>query len=686
MPSELSPFVEANYGWPFGSDGWNTEMDGNLVKFSYLHDRNIDAIVSSLPAISDGTAYFNTTDNRLYFDANGQRYSSVTPKWFEVTLRTTGQVYQFDGSVLVLNPAAAASTAYTDALRDDIAAPTGSGEVGHIRSALNSAITTARQMLNAQHYNIYEFAESAGGYVEGGDPTTWNWTGARVAANTFIKTFGATGGGVIVYPPGTYPHTVFVREDGITSVGSGSASCFVTSLPYAPGGDFGLVEIGSGAITSSHLKGFTFLGSATVGFGLPPVNPTQWGMYIKAKWDAAYTHGGLWYSIHEDLRFGNFNLGMWSRGGYTNNNFLRPNQWLTFKNVMFQVPTGGEAIRLTGQHGQIAFSNGAAEGRDGAVALRCITLDYDPDPATMADNASGHGESTSDVAGVGQAIQVPISPIFADGFSMQKAQEGVFARITKGAVIKGVYIENIGKLATLSSGAQLHISSSRLANAADGTLFSSAGNGYLWSLASSASLTFADDNNITGTTDNYSDPTVNLNNIVGVHAHGGVSGNPSGKYKYNAFKTLSLTTSTIDLSGHKFAVVNSGTDKTVKLTTVNSIVAPDETVMLRPTTGPITLGTGGNISLNGLSEITFPAFWGVELLRIPQVGGSGEFIVKNKPDHYAAAEPADGYYYADGTKVWNTNVVAGASPGWIVTTAGLAGTTAVFKAMAAVAA
>ncbi len=98
--AEISPFVEANFGWPYGSSGWNTDMDQNLVKFSYLHDRNIDGIVATLPAISNGTAYFLTTDNRLYFDADGQRYSSPTPKWFIVTLKSSGQTYQFDGSAL----------------------------------------------------------------------------------------------------------------------------------------------------------------------------------------------------------------------------------------------------------------------------------------------------------------------------------------------------------------------------------------------------------------------------------------------------------------------------------------------------------------------------------------------------------------------------------------------------------
>lgn len=142
MTSEVSPFVEANYGWPLGSDGWNQEMDMNLVKFSYLHDHNIDAIVSSLPAIVDGTAYFNTTDNRLYFDANGQRYSSGTPKWFEVTLRATGQVYQFDGTTLNIG------TAYTDALRSDLANPADPSKGAILVGSDDPLATTAARMID----------------------------------------------------------------------------------------------------------------------------------------------------------------------------------------------------------------------------------------------------------------------------------------------------------------------------------------------------------------------------------------------------------------------------------------------------------------------------------------------------------------------------------------------------------
>lgn len=101
MTQQTSPFIEGKYGWALGEGNWNLGMDENLLKFSYLFDRNIDGIVSSLPTAVNGTAYFNTTDNRIYFAAGGVYSSTPVPKWFEVTLRSSGQVYQFDGNSLV---------------------------------------------------------------------------------------------------------------------------------------------------------------------------------------------------------------------------------------------------------------------------------------------------------------------------------------------------------------------------------------------------------------------------------------------------------------------------------------------------------------------------------------------------------------------------------------------------------
>lgn len=98
MTQKISPFTEVKYGWEFGESGWNSGMDENLLKLSFLFDRNVDGIVNSLPTLVNGQAYFLTTDNRLYFAVQGLWYSSPTPKWFEFAVKTTGEVYRFDGT------------------------------------------------------------------------------------------------------------------------------------------------------------------------------------------------------------------------------------------------------------------------------------------------------------------------------------------------------------------------------------------------------------------------------------------------------------------------------------------------------------------------------------------------------------------------------------------------------------
>lgn len=101
MSQQTLPFIEGKYGWNLGESGWNGGMDENLIKFSFLFDSNIDGIVSSLPPAVNGTAYFNTTDKRVYFVVGNVYYSSPVPKWFQLTLRSTGLIYQYDGSTLV---------------------------------------------------------------------------------------------------------------------------------------------------------------------------------------------------------------------------------------------------------------------------------------------------------------------------------------------------------------------------------------------------------------------------------------------------------------------------------------------------------------------------------------------------------------------------------------------------------
>lgn len=101
MSQQLSPWLEGAYGWNFGEGGWNSGMDQNLLKFSFMFDRNVDSITAALPPAVNGQSHYNTTDNRLYFAVGSTYYSTVVPKWFTVIDRSTGATWQYNGSVLV---------------------------------------------------------------------------------------------------------------------------------------------------------------------------------------------------------------------------------------------------------------------------------------------------------------------------------------------------------------------------------------------------------------------------------------------------------------------------------------------------------------------------------------------------------------------------------------------------------
>lgn len=162
MAQQISPFIEAKYGWGYGADNWDPGMDENLLKFSFMFDGRVDGVVGSLPAAVNGQSYFLTTDKRLYFAVGTTWYSSPCPQYFVFKIKSTGDYYQYDGSNAVqidspaqaesrftsieatltslgtaafedvadlatqaeLDIASAQANAYTDTLRDDLADPT----------------------------------------------------------------------------------------------------------------------------------------------------------------------------------------------------------------------------------------------------------------------------------------------------------------------------------------------------------------------------------------------------------------------------------------------------------------------------------------------------------------------------------------------------------------------------------
>lgn len=90
------------------------------------------------------------------------------------------------------------------ALRQQLAQPDGGLLVGFERTALAQQIADVRTALNAGCLNVWEFAAQAGDYIAGGDPATWDWAPAFLAAAAAASTSGWT---IIVPPlPGGAPY------------------------------------------------------------------------------------------------------------------------------------------------------------------------------------------------------------------------------------------------------------------------------------------------------------------------------------------------------------------------------------------------------------------------------------------------------------------------------------------------
>lgn len=213
MSQLTSPFAEMKYGWDFGESGWNTGMDENLLKTSFLFDKNIDGIVDSLPSVVRGQSWYLTTDKRVYYATNTSYYSTPIPKWFTLVLKSTGQAYRFNGNTLELisssseidqrldsventvgnlgtaayedvayfavpaqlDVVSAQSAAYTDQLRSNLSNGgtnlVNPNVVGAESSDANSVAATLRQVLDNR--NAYPFQFGAVGDGVSDDTSAW---------------------------------------------------------------------------------------------------------------------------------------------------------------------------------------------------------------------------------------------------------------------------------------------------------------------------------------------------------------------------------------------------------------------------------------------------------------------------------------------------------------------------------
>lgn len=228
MTQQTSPFLDVKYGWAFGESGWNPGMDENLLKFSCLFDGNIDGVVGSLPAAVNGKTYFLTTDNRLYYAIGTTYFSTPVAKWGILTLRSSGQTYQFNGTSLL---AVASSTALEGRLSsvEGITASLKSAAFEDTtffasKSQLDVAIANAGNYTDLLRSDLISTASGKGSNLLSYNPelagSTSRTVKFKLSDTTSVKDFGAVGDGItddseairkavlakqdIYFPEGTY--------------------------------------------------------------------------------------------------------------------------------------------------------------------------------------------------------------------------------------------------------------------------------------------------------------------------------------------------------------------------------------------------------------------------------------------------------------------------------------------------
>ena len=102
MPIKTEPFLDGKFGWNYGENNWNDGVDENILKMSFMLNKNIDGVVASLPVSPmNGTAYFLTTDNTLNARVDGAWRQFTTPLGFILRDKASGARYEFNGSALI---------------------------------------------------------------------------------------------------------------------------------------------------------------------------------------------------------------------------------------------------------------------------------------------------------------------------------------------------------------------------------------------------------------------------------------------------------------------------------------------------------------------------------------------------------------------------------------------------------
>ncbi len=540
------------------------------------------------------------------------------------------------------------------------------------------------------------------------------WWGAKgdgvtndtVAIDNAIQTIKATGYGTLYFPRGKYlvdkvtlRHRVSIQGDGINS------TVFIPTLQADPGVPYGLFEIEAGAVRNINVQDFTVWAVDNWGVNATPVNLTQWGFYIQARLAAGGVQGGLWRANFINIQALGFSGGMWSAGGTGG---TLPNQHNRYRQFEINCYGFGVCGKFTGQHGQIEVNGGSWNGNRASNPCDRVVI-----IAVDAGNSA------------------PSHINFTDGFTAQNANYAFDIQSrSENVKIDSCWIENVNRAITVDAKCFVSVNGSRFANASVDftTPFSDLPPGdYQW-------LDVPDPILLPGYTragpdkddDDVPPPEVrdvtNTGYIIGQRNNSGgtvdwgpgnyiagsisafllcLDGSKIGNTQqvlYNTFSTNVFTdvdtafpltgayqvamdaNGALAIDTYDYILVSALADTTILLKTIGGKVLPGKIITLKILgTGTLTLSNADNIEFPQAGVNQEVTFQGGNIIRLQRViGRPSKWSLIILPNLQATAMPANGAYYARGSIIRNSTPTPATPSGWVCTTAGLAGSTAVF--------
>lgn len=399
-------------------------------------------------------------------------------------------------------------------------------------------------------------------------------------------------GSVVYVPNGAYILDTLNLRSGISLIGESFVNTILYSMATPVSSYLFTMDRGPVIV---NMANFNLVGRQTAGAinqgcfhfkALPPSDPTE------------YQHGGLWSSTFKNIQATNFKgIGTYLEGG-ANVSPQRPNQFNIFENFrMTRTVDNVEALKMTGQQGQITFLNCQFDG------------------IYSEGNGYSKGHNVL-IKNNGDAISGVISFINS---TVQVADYGMVIEFAENVTIDNCWFENLGVAITVRPDTaspnyickSINIHNNRFANAAGyGILDVPSQNiDYEWGSCIQVS------NSQVNVHNNYATPVRADNTVspfqyslflqvvgsnLGVSVSGNSAATPEAGRTYGIMQVVAVDTDTnsIDCKYNKVVFV---TNSATVINTIFSGLAASETIFIRANGGSVKFDNTGNINFSNMN-------------------------------------------------------------------------------------